>query len=568
MSRETYTTDDLFLDVEAATLTRAGERLELPQLSFDLLVALVRQAPDVLSADELVATVWKGLAVSTEALTQRVALLRRSLGDPAQNPRYVRAVRSRGYQWVPPVHCTGGNKAASSAASEVAASEVQPAPAAARPRHRQVAGLALAALVALFFWAFRQAFAPSPPASFQAVSPSTKPAGARELLTRAGEYLARHQEADNEHAIELYRRALELAPHEPDALAGLSLALAQRSTKFNRPFDPESEALARQALAISPRSGIALHALGLALDSQGRLQPALVAYLEAAQLENAPAPVLASAAHLLQVSGRLSQALETNLRAAGAAGPEPIYLEVQIGTTLALLGFPNAANVWFERGLTLKPDNVFAAAAYAQFQLAQGRILEADAIARAAIERGILRPELHRLRSLVAFAAGRRDETRRELDRALALDPKNPSTLVRQLWLDRDGGGAISGLELERRYRELSRQIGEELARGDSWPGVALDLVVLETGFGRPEAALAALDRALELGFRDEAFLRVDPMLESLRREAGFAERLERLRLAVEVERQGVLGAPWLPAGFVAADVPVASGAAGKAASK
>jgi DNA-binding winged helix-turn-helix (wHTH) protein len=108
-ARERYRFADLRLDIPAALLTRAdGEVVPLPLLSFELLVALVRRAPDVVSADELIGTVWAGLAVSDETLTQRVALLRRALGDDARQPRYLRAVRGHGYQLIPPLEAAAG----------------------------------------------------------------------------------------------------------------------------------------------------------------------------------------------------------------------------------------------------------------------------------------------------------------------------------------------------------------------------------------------------------------------------------------------------------------------------
>ena len=50
---------------------------------------------------------------------------------------------------------------------------------------------------------------------------ATRSPGVRELLARAGSYLSLHQERNNELAIELYRRALQLEPKNPQALAGL-----------------------------------------------------------------------------------------------------------------------------------------------------------------------------------------------------------------------------------------------------------------------------------------------------------------------------------------------------------
>jgi len=98
--REVFLVGDLRVDVGQQRVTRAGVEITLPNLSFQLLVALIRVAPNVLSHDLLMARVWPGLIVSPETLTKRVNLLREALGDEAQEPRYVVGVRSRGYQLV------------------------------------------------------------------------------------------------------------------------------------------------------------------------------------------------------------------------------------------------------------------------------------------------------------------------------------------------------------------------------------------------------------------------------------------------------------------------------------
>jgi hypothetical protein len=50
-------------------------------LSFDLLLELVRAAPNLLTYDELMQRVWPGLVVSYETITQRVKLVGDALGD-------------------------------------------------------------------------------------------------------------------------------------------------------------------------------------------------------------------------------------------------------------------------------------------------------------------------------------------------------------------------------------------------------------------------------------------------------------------------------------------------------
>ena len=97
---EVFLVGDLRVDVGQQRVTRAGNEIILPNLSLQLLVALIRVAPNVLSHDLLMARVWPGLVVSPETVAKRVNLLREALGDDAQEPRYIAGVRSRGYRLI------------------------------------------------------------------------------------------------------------------------------------------------------------------------------------------------------------------------------------------------------------------------------------------------------------------------------------------------------------------------------------------------------------------------------------------------------------------------------------
>jgi TolB-like protein/DNA-binding winged helix-turn-helix (wHTH) protein/tetratricopeptide (TPR) repeat protein len=102
-----YTLGDLSIDTGRQLVSRAGDPILLPKLSFDLLLALVRAAPNVVSLDELMRLVWSGLVVSPETVSQRVKLLRDALGDAPQAPRYIASLRGRGYQVVASVQEIG-----------------------------------------------------------------------------------------------------------------------------------------------------------------------------------------------------------------------------------------------------------------------------------------------------------------------------------------------------------------------------------------------------------------------------------------------------------------------------
>jgi TolB-like protein/DNA-binding winged helix-turn-helix (wHTH) protein len=96
----TFVVGDLYVDVGQQRVTRAGSDIGLPNLSFQLLVALVRAAPNVVTNESLMTQVWPGLVVSPETVSKRVNLLREVLGDDPREPRYITGVRSRGYRLI------------------------------------------------------------------------------------------------------------------------------------------------------------------------------------------------------------------------------------------------------------------------------------------------------------------------------------------------------------------------------------------------------------------------------------------------------------------------------------
>ena len=59
-----YRIADLQLDIGLVRLTRGGREIALPKLSFDLLVALAEAAPRLLTLDDLMQRVWRGVIVS------------------------------------------------------------------------------------------------------------------------------------------------------------------------------------------------------------------------------------------------------------------------------------------------------------------------------------------------------------------------------------------------------------------------------------------------------------------------------------------------------------------------
>ncbi len=101
--QERYQAGDLLIEVDRQRVMRGDAEIPLPRLSFDLLVALTNAYPRMLTIDELMETVWSPAVVNPETVSQRVKLLRQSLGDDPSHPRYVVGIRGRGYRMGAPV---------------------------------------------------------------------------------------------------------------------------------------------------------------------------------------------------------------------------------------------------------------------------------------------------------------------------------------------------------------------------------------------------------------------------------------------------------------------------------
>lgn len=97
---ERFRIGDIELDIGTATISRAKTAIDLPKLSFDLLLCLARHAPNVVDIDTLMHEVWGKVVVGEETVKQRVKLLRRALGDSSSEPKYLASVRGRGYRLI------------------------------------------------------------------------------------------------------------------------------------------------------------------------------------------------------------------------------------------------------------------------------------------------------------------------------------------------------------------------------------------------------------------------------------------------------------------------------------
>jgi TolB-like protein/DNA-binding winged helix-turn-helix (wHTH) protein/Tfp pilus assembly protein PilF len=107
----------LRVDPALDEIERDGQTIKLEPRSMRLLVCLAERAGDVVSVEELLQEVWKGVVVTPVSVYQAVAGLRRVMGDDAKNPVYIANVVRRGYRLIAPVSAESPPAAPSPAAA-------------------------------------------------------------------------------------------------------------------------------------------------------------------------------------------------------------------------------------------------------------------------------------------------------------------------------------------------------------------------------------------------------------------------------------------------------------------
>jgi DNA-binding winged helix-turn-helix (wHTH) protein len=93
------------IDLNAGELRKNGARIRLQGQPFQVLTALLQNAGQVVTRDELREKIWPAdtFVDFDHSLNTAVNKIRESLGDSASNPRFVETLARRGYRFIAPV---------------------------------------------------------------------------------------------------------------------------------------------------------------------------------------------------------------------------------------------------------------------------------------------------------------------------------------------------------------------------------------------------------------------------------------------------------------------------------
>lgn len=500
---------DLVIDQADRTVAREGERLNVSDLSFDVFEALIAAAPAPVSVAQLSDTVWNGIHVSDETIAQRIALLRKALGDNPKTPDYVRTVRGAGYALAGAVTIKTEPKGASHRSL---------------PGHLKIGLVAAAGLISLGFVIIQvqsREQGREPALTSARSEPETETAL---LVRRAQQQMSLHQAEETDRAIQLLRTALEQDPDSETARLALSFALSTKATKFQGDFaeESEAEAIARALISENGSNSDAWSALGYTLSAQGRSDEALAAYRQAFEFDPSNGPAMSSAAHLLLLRGDLQQSLLLDMEARKTGNPSR-YSEIQIAQSLELIGHP-AANEWRDRALALNPGQAVVTKEIGNSLLKRRRPEEALKLLNAYEGEDGSSPQLLVTRGRALIMLGRDEEARSSLNEAGWRGQYGLAALEA-----RDGNPDLAERWFSAAYRVETS--------GDIDPDLKVQLAEVSAALGRDDEAFSLLSQAVSLGWRDVPWLTTSPFLETLMNSPRGGQLRDRINRELDAQR-------------------------------
>jgi DNA-binding winged helix-turn-helix (wHTH) protein len=116
-AEELYEFGPFRVDPARETLLKAGVAVPLTPKTFQILLVLVRHGQEIVTKDDLMKTVWPDTFVEEANLSRNIFMLRKALGETAQDHRYIVTVPGRGYRLTENVHLLPGQEFSIAAAT-------------------------------------------------------------------------------------------------------------------------------------------------------------------------------------------------------------------------------------------------------------------------------------------------------------------------------------------------------------------------------------------------------------------------------------------------------------------
>ena len=328
------------------------------------------------------------------------------------------------------------------------------------------------------------------------------------------------------------RRAISLNPNYADAYLYLGMAAASDG----RPLDALEQY--RTAARLDPLNFILLVRMGLEAGSAGQYEDSERLYRRAMDLAPGHPNATWGMAFNYMLRGQLDESIVWYRRALAIDAERPIFW-VQLAWVLLDVGELQEASDAFERAIALSPRSEGTRLEQAHVAIASGDPKSISAF----VDQhrvGALEPfDLAMDAAYLEFLGGRIESARRLYDRSIPIAVTRVE-VVADPWDVRwgrsdllDAASFYSLTGQAEKAKPIIRQVSERLDRfesnGNVWAGTSYLRARIHALQGNDAAALAALEKAYERGWRRAWWMRMDPCMQKLGDSPRFSALVKRI---------------------------------------
>jgi len=548
-----YLFEDLILDIQMGTLFRSDEKVALPKLSYDLLVALVESSPALLSQQELMEKVWPDRVIGDETLKQRIKLLRKSLNDSASSPKYIEAIRGRGYRLIPQVKRECIIKKAPSVIVDLSANDRFPDLAYVKLTGlwRKLYKMGLAFFVIstclISLYAYLYSVGSGNLSTYQEVvlNETVQKIETQKLAfdyyLKGKGYYKRYRKIDNVIAIGFFNKAIELDPQLSLAYAGLSQAYSQQLFQFNGSNEDKIKAIdyAYQAITYDNQSVESYKALGIAYYVSGWLSKSIDAHLKALVLSPSNTETVSNLGFIYSEQGQLKKAITWHEKAL-SLNSEHVVSMVHAGQTLVGLGHYELGEKWFKKAIEQQPDYLLATFHLGQLKIELQQFDKAKDIYLKALKLYQNHPLLMQGLADSYFYSGQTKLARETYNKILKnTDDKATQYVIIMALLSNENASKLQ-------INQLVLQLKGVLNQGSDKALHSYKLALIFAYLKQRDQAVRYLVQAVEQGFVNIMKIEIHPLLSYLKDLKSYQKLIENMKKKQKSEKESLVNSYFL----------------------
>lgn len=360
---------------------------------------------------------------------------------------------------------------------------------------------------------------------------------AYEFYLQGRKYYTNYKEKDNEIAIQLFEKALEVDPNFAFAYAGLGDALSQKANYGEG--DPEllktAMKMSEKAIEMDSNSSEGYKALGLSYHYQGDTEKALDSYYQAVEINPNNEMAISNIALICQEEGKFAEGIDWAEKAM-ELNPQHQMSFLRLSELYESIGLDEKAETILAEGISWNPDNEELNFKLGNLEL---KLNQFEKVKEKAADLAIRKPEspiAPVLLGRAAFFEKDYEKAKKHFLNAKELTGKKKDS--KKQW-DIDMGLAFiehklnPKAEISSKLNKLLFDLKEKEAKHPK-KQIQVLIASIYSALNNEKKAIEYLNKAMEQGFLDYKMLENNPLFEDLRKKDVFQKIQKEVRKKAE----------------------------------